>query len=358
MDVIDMNKVNKRFITMAIGIILLVIALLMSKFNLIRFILCLLSIILLTYSNQLERSNKKVFIPLFVIIFFLFIVSLDYLVVGAFKKPPILSYSIVSTNYGSVYNAIGYRVWSCKDKSFKVDTLYKQGFYCEKEAMSAESINNVLSSVYYNFDNYKDTYIKVIGRVSGVLDNNSFYMQMFKEENNLIKFDDTVKLYVEFDYANKDVSSLAVNSVVTVLGKIDRKDNNNIYMIDSSFTKESVSSGDVIFGAETNVYCEYERQLWFQTSDNIFYKSCIEDVNLKINDNVYNLQNAIQNNLITLSEIMDEASGYQTQSKDNSKIYKFNDFNMLVCDPNVSRDVIIGRTEMGFSDGYCNVTNN
>ena len=72
MDVIDMNKVNKRFITMAIGIILLVIALLMSKFNLIRFILCLLSIILLTYSNQLERSNKKVFIPLFVIIFFLF----------------------------------------------------------------------------------------------------------------------------------------------------------------------------------------------------------------------------------------------------------------------------------------------
>ena len=348
-----MNKVNKRFITMAIGIVLLVIALLMSKFNLIRVIICLLSIVLLTYSNQLERTNKKLFIPLFVIIFTFFVIALDYLVVGAFKKTPIFTYSIVSTGKGTVYNAIGYRVWSCENKTFKVDPLYKLGYYCEKETMSAESINNVLSNVVSNFDNYKDSYAKIIGRVSGINDDNSFYMQMFKEENNLIKFDDTIKLYVQFDYTNKDVSSLAVNSIVTVLGRIDRMENNNIYMIDSSFTKENNSSGDVIFGAETNIYCEYDKELWFQTSDNIFYKSCIEDVNLRINNSIYNLQNAIQNDLISLDEIKDEASGYQTQSKDDSKIYKFKDFNMLVCDPNSSRDIIIGKTGMDFSDGYC-----
>ena len=352
-----MNIVNKRFISMAIGILLLAVALLMSKFNLVRAILCIISIIILTYSNQLERTNKKFFIPAFVIIFTLFVIALDYLVVGAFKKSPIFSYSIVTTQYGTVYNALGYRVWSCKDNTFKVDPLYKQGYYCEKETMNAESINNVLSTIVNDFDNYEGTYVKVVGRVSGILDDKTFYMQMFKEEDNLIRFDETTKLYVEFDYNNKEVSSLSKNTIVTVLGKIDRKEYNNIYMIDSTFTKESVSSSDVLFGAETNAYCEYDKQLWFQTTDNIFYKSCIEDVNLKINDNLYNLQNAIQNNLITLQEIEDEALGYQTQSKDNSRIYKYKDFNMLICDPNVSRDIIIGRTEMDFSDGYCNVSN-
>ena len=350
-----MNKVNKRFITMALGVLLLVVALLMSKFNLIRAILCILSIIILTYSNQLERTKKKVFIPLFVIIFTFFVIALDYLTVSAFKKSPIFAYSIVTTKYGTVYNAMGYRVWSCKDNTFKVDPLYKQGYYCEKETMNAENINNVLSTIVNNFDDYKDTYVKVVGRVSGKNDN-SFYMQMFKEYEGLIKFDDTVKLNVEFTYANKDFNSLSVNSIVTVLGRIEKMEGNEIFMIDASFTKESTSSGDVIFGAETNIYCEYGKQLWFQTSDNIFYKSCIEDVNLKINDNLYNLQNAIQNNLITLDEIKEEATGYLTQSKDESKMYKFKDFNMLVCDPNTSRDVIIGRLEMDFSDGYCNVT--
>ena len=353
-----MNKVKKRFISMAIGIILLLIALLMNKFGLLRAILCVLSIIILTYSNQLERTNKKVFIPLFVIIFTLFVVALDYLSVITFKKAPIITYSIVSGNSGTVYNALGYRVWSCKDKTFKVDPLYKLGYYCDKEAMSAESINNVLSTIASNFDDYKDSYVKIIGRVSGKVDDNSFYMQMYKEDNNIIRFDDTIRLYVSFDYKNKDISSLSTNSIVTVMGKIDRNENNNIYMIDSTFTKESTSSNDAVFGAETNIYCEYEKQLWFQTSDNIFYKSCIEDVNLKINNNVYNLQNAIQNDLITVEEIMDEASGYQTQSKDGSRIYKFNDFNMMVCDPKTSRDIIIGRVEMDFSDGYCNNTNN
>lgn len=353
-----MNKVNKRFIAMTIGIILLGIALLMSKFGLLRVILCIVSIIILTYSNQIERTNKKVFIPIFVIIFSFFVIALDYLVVCAFKKAPIFAYSIVTTNYGSVYNAMGYRVWSCKDNTFKVDPLYRQGYYCEKETMNAENINNVLSTIVENFNQFEGTYVKVVGRVSGKVDDNSFYMQMFKEVDGLIRFDDTMRLIVQFDYKNKDVSNLAVNSIVTVLGRIDRNENNNIYMIDSSVTKETVSSGDVIFGAETNIYCEYGKQLWFQTSDNIYYKSCIEDVNLKINDSIYNLQNAIQNNLITLEEIKDDASGYKTQSKDGSRIYKYNDFSIMVCDQNTSRDVIVGRVEMDFTDGYCNIPTN
>ena len=352
-----MNIVKKRFISLIIGILLLVIALWMNGFNLLRAILCILSIITLTYSFQLERENKKVFMPLLIIFFSLFVIALDYLVVSAFKKTPILSYSIVTSNYGTVYNAVGYRVWKCKDETFKVDPLYKLGYFCQKESLSTENINNVLSTIANNFDDYKDTYVKVIGRVSNIVNDTVFYMQMFKEDNGIIRFDETTKLYVEFNYANNNVTSLTPNSIVTVVGKIDHKENNNIYMVDSSFVKESTSSGDVVFGAEENIYCEFDKQLWFQTSDNIFYKSCIEDVNININGNQYNLQNAIKNNLITLQEIENEAKGYQEQSKDKSLIFVYNDFKILVCDPNVSRDVIVGRSSMEFSDGYCNVGN-
>ena len=352
-----MNIVKKRFISLILGIILLVVALLMNNLNLVRAILCILSIVILTYSFQLERQNKKVFIPVFVLLFTLFVVALDYLVVGAFKKVPILSYSVVTSKYGTVYNAVGYRVWKCKDDTFKLDPLYKLGYYCQKESLTSENINNVLSTVINNFDDYKDSYVKVIGRVSAVENDTSFYMQMFKEEDGIIKFDNTSKMHVEFNYGTSSVSKLTPNSIVTVIGKIDHKSGNDIYMVDSDFTTESISSGDVLFGAEENIYCEYDKQLWFQTSDNIFYKSCIEDVNLKINGNQYNLQNAIKNNLISLEEIENEANGFQEQTKDKSLLFVYNDFKMMVCDPNVSKDIIIGRTTMDFSDGYCKVSN-
>lgn len=349
-----MNVVTKRFVSLSIGIILLLIALVLNNLGLLRAMLAILSIIILTYSFQLERNNKKVFIPLFIILFTFFVIALDFLVVSAFKKTPIMSYSIVSTSSGTVYNALGYRVWSCKDKTFKVDPLYKLGYYCEKESMTAESINNVLTTIVNNFEDYQDNYVKIVGRVTKVIDDKSFYMEMYKENDNLVSFDTTYRLYVEFNYSDSSILSLNDTKLVTVIGKISKKDGNYVYMIDSSYTSEITHQGDVSFDAESNIYCEYDKELWFQTSDNIFYKSCIDDVNISINNAKYNLQYVLKNNFLTLEQIKNEALGFESQSKDNSIMYNFKDFKILVCDPNSSKDVIVGRLTMDFSDGYCN----
>ena len=92
-----MSTVSKRLLTMFIGIILIVIAFILNS-GVIRVILAVSGIVFLTISNSLERNNKKLFLSLFAIIFFCFLVSLDYLIVGAFKKSPIFSYSIIKTN--------------------------------------------------------------------------------------------------------------------------------------------------------------------------------------------------------------------------------------------------------------------
>lgn len=349
-----MSIVKKRFLTLFLGILFLVCALLLKGFEIIRLLFVLISIVLLTYSNQLERENKKLFIPLFVIIFFFFVVALDYLSVAVFKKAPILSFSIVSTTDGTIYNALGYRVWSCRNSDFKVDPLYKIGYFCQKESLTAESINNVLDDMQQNFDRYKDNYVKITGRVKQVVDNKTFIMQNYNETNNEISFKGINSLYVAFDLEQKDMANLKATTPVTVIGRISKLDGHNIYMIDSSFQSESIGNEDVSFSADSNIYCEFDKQLWFQTEDNIYYKSCIDDVNLTINDNQYNLQNAIKNNIITLQEIENEALGYQKNSKDESVIYKFKNFNILVCDPNNSKDVVVGRDTLEFSDGYCN----
>ena len=352
-----MSIVKKRLLSMLIGISLLVIALFMNGLNLLRAVFCIVSVIILTYSFQLERQNKKIFVPLFVIIFSLFVIALDYLCVTTFKRTPILAYSIVTNGSGTVYNAIGYRVWTCKDKTFKVDPLYKLGYYCEKETLKSENINNVLTNVVNDFNRYKDSYVKIIGKIKKVVNDNMFYMESYREENSVISFDSTYRLYVEFNYSNKNLSTLEENSIVTVVGKLDRIDGNYVYMIDSSFNKEVSSSGSVVFGAVENIYCEYDKELWFQTNDYIFYKSCIDDVNITIGNNQYNLQNAIKNNLITLNEIKEESLGFQQQTMDNSTIFNYKDFKILICDESKSKDIIVGRNSMDFSDGYCSNIN-
>ena len=349
-----MNIVRKRVITLLLGIIFLAIALVLNTFNLFRAILALLSIILIVYSMQLERTNKKLFITLFTIVLTFFVIGIDYLNVCIFKKTPIITTSIITNNHGSVYNSIGYRVWKCNDNDVKVDPLYKIGYYCEVDYMSAESINNVLPTIVSNFDHYKNNYVKIIGRVNSVDSDSMFSMRTYKEIDNVINYSDEYLLEVNFNYATSKISELHENDIVTVTGRVENKYGNKVTLVDAKFKDEITSQGDVYFNAESNIYCEYDKELWFQTEDNLYYRSCINDVNITINNRQYNLLNAISTGVITLQQIENESLGYESQNKDNSIMYKYKDFNILVCDPSNSRDVIVGRTTMSFTDGYCN----
>ena len=348
-----MSIVKKRIISLLLGILFLVISLALNNFNLLRVILCISSIIVLTYCMQLERNNKVIFISLFVIIMTFFTIGVDYLCACILKKTPILTLSIVSNENGSVYNAIGYRVWKCKDDSIKVDPLYRIGYYCDATYMSSESINNVLPSIINNFDHYKDNYVKIIGRVSKVVDNSSFYMETYSENTDTIFYNHEYKLHVNFNYADSKISELKENDIITVVGRVQNKDYNEVYLVDSKIKDEVTQQGDVSLDAESNIYCEYDKELWFQTDDNIYYKSCINNVNITINNRQYNLLNALSNNIITLDQIKNESYGYEKLSNDESIMYKYKDFNILVCNPSKSRDVIIGRTTMTLGDGYC-----
>lgn len=359
-----MTTENKRIFLLIIGIILILIALIINNLEILRFILCLMGIILLTIGNSLERSHNKLFIPLFAFIITLFVIASDYLVVCAFKKLPIFTYSIVTNDTAKVYNGLGYRVWVCNndDHDFKVDPLYKLGFYCSIKASTSEDINNVLKEINLNFDRYEGAYLKVTGRITNIIDNQTFTMQAYTKTDNNYEYDDTVTLNIYFNMPSSVLSNYNVNDEVLITGKIDSKETNNnkvtIKMIDSSFitsNAEDDSDDTYDFTVDNNIYCQYDKELWFETNNNIYYKSCVDDVNLKINDSEYNLMNALKNNLITLTDLENDANGYLSNSKDGSIIYTYNNFKMLVCDPQSSKDVILGKTDLSFDSGYCKV---
>ncbi len=348
-----MDIVKKRILTLILGVLFLVIALALNNLNLLRVILAITSIILLTYCLQLERNNKKVFVTLFVIVMTFFVIGLDYLTVSLFKKTPIITISIVSNEYGSVYNGIGYRVWKCNDNSIKVDPLYKIGYYCDVDYMSTESINNVLPAIMNNFEHYKNNYVKIIGRVTKIVDDTQFYMETYTESNEIITYDDKNKLSINFNYTEPKISNLNVDDIITVIGKVQNKNDNEVILVDSRFKDEVTQQGDVSLKVESNINCEYDKEYWFQAGDNNYYKSCVNSVNITIDNRNYNLSIALSNNVITLDQIKNESLGYEKQAKDNSIMYKYKDFNILVCDPSNSKDIIVGRTTMSFNDGYC-----
>ena len=209
-----MNIAKKRIISLVLGVLFLAIALLLNNFNLLRAILAFLSIVLITYSMQLERNSKKIFIPLYVIVLTFFTIGVDYLNSSLFKKTPIITTSIISNAHGTVYNAIGYRVWKCDNDQVKVDPLYKIGYYCEVDYMSAESINNALPTIASNFDHYKDNYIKIIGRVTQVDNETMFTMETYKELNNEIRYNHEFKLLVNFNIGSRKTISFFVCVVI------------------------------------------------------------------------------------------------------------------------------------------------
>lgn len=350
-----MSDVSKRLTSLFFGVLFVVFGF-VTKTIILRPILVVLGIILLTISNSIERNNKKIFIPLFFILFSLFIIALDYLIVGAFKKAPIFSYSIVKTADSTVYNAIGYRVWICNDKNntFKVDNLYKLGYYCSSYNITAENIDNILPKLYNNFELYQDAYIKVTGRISSIISNQELYMQIYDEQ-----FDDDYVLDVQFNFSTEEITKHKILDEVTLIGKVASKEGNIIKIVDSNFmTKSDISNSNLSykFDVNSNIYCAYDKELWFKLDNRVYYRSCINSIDINVNNESYDLSFALKNNIVSLDDLKDLSEGFLTNSKDESKIYIYNSFKILECNNSVNSEIILGKSSMSFDDGYCKAT--
>lgn len=100
---------------------------------------------------------------------------------------------------------------------------------------------------------------------------------------------------------------------------------------------------------------KYEKKLAF-IHDNVNYYYGNTDFRLFLTEGSYryDLETSLKNELVTLDDILTKNKNVETYRDGGSKMYYFNQFNILVCNTiNGNKDVVVGDTELKIGN-LCN----
>lgn len=354
---------NKNYLLIAISLILILISLLINRVNAIRPIICVIASLILAFTiNNLFSLKKTKTIPYFIILIILTII-LDGIVVTVFKRIPIYSYNIITNNNTIVYNAIGIRVWQCDKDDYTnlyVDPFYQKGYTCNTDDLETIDSNSFLNSIVENYDEYKNQYVKIKGKISKKSSQTYIEMQPYETTditvNGYVTFADNITLRIFFESNESALDSYDVYDEITIVGEIKNLDKSNdkyiIYMSNSKVVSDKNLNNFTISAVSKNS-CNDEKNLVYKDDKNI-YTYCLTDIIVSFDlENQYELVTALSANKISITDLYKDALNEETNEEDGSTMYHFKDYNVLVCNSTKSNDIILGSSNMTFSSVSC-----
>lgn len=358
---------KKRIINSLItilGLFLMLISYGKQSLKYYRIVLLCIGFILFLIGFVLLFRKKIRNIPLFIIFCIVITFLFDSIIAITFSRIPIFSYNVITNNNSRVYNAIGYRVWACEGKPFKVDTLYKLGYYCDVKDMEEMNSNAFLGEVVDRYDDYKNKYIKINGKISRKEGINYIEMQSYQSTevslNGYVSFADNVTLRVVFKNGANELSSYDIYDNITVVGKIwylrETTDNKYIvYMDDSKIIDEvDYNNFEIIITDQDN--CELDRKLLHKAADYNLYSSCLNNVIVKFNkDNIYEISSVLSSGKLSINNILNKKLDIQKESGTENELYIYEKFNIIKCSESTGGDIIIGNKLLTFENAYCGV---
>lgn len=363
------KKVDKNYLI--IGIIICLIAYLIKKFSVFRLILILLGSLLISISifkpNKKSQKNIKLF-PICFIVIIILCMLIDSIVVVTFSKVPIFTYNITNSNNARVYNAIGYRVWQCDKTSYdnlKVDPFYNKGYSCDANDIEEIDSNSFLNSVIENYNDYKNNYVKIKGKISKK--NAQNYIEMQPYENNVITlngyvtFADNITLRIIFNNTETKLDQYDVYDEIVVIGIVKNmekeQDKYVVYMYDSKIVSKTQYDKFEISPTK-EVECT-EQSILYSNETNDIYSYCLESIVVSYDENKYELTSALSSNKIKINDLFNEPL-LTEQDEFENKLYKFDDYAVIECNPKTSKDIILGTENMTFENVVCsnNMTEN
>lgn len=348
-------------ILISLSIIFIILIYIINNASFIRPLLWIISTILLTAAF---RVNKKMhIIRLFIIFFCLFALSLalDGTIAALLKRIPAYSYNITTNNKTRVYNSLGVRVWQCdiNKEEYKVDVFYNKGYLCNAEDLSAIDSNSFLNSIVENYDDYHNQYVKIVGKVSKKNGHNYLEMQPYTESENKIngyvEFANNITLRAIFSPPEKELDNYDIYDEITIIGKVKNLDkSSNQYVIYMYETK--VVSTISLSGYQINVVKEdtcSDKNKIYSTDTNDIYTYCIKDIIVSYPDSHNELVDSLSSNKILIEDLYSDPNEVLSNEDDNSALYKMDNYNILVCDPEYSKDIIIGPPNLNFKSTKC-----
>lgn len=346
-----------------ISFIILTISIIINNSHAIRPILWIISIILLSLNIGLSNKNKTSHI--IIMILFLFIISLfiDSILVYTFKRIPVFSYNIITTKKTVVYNSLGMRVWQCNKDDYNdliIDAFYQKGYMCDAKDIDAIDSNSFLNSIVVNYNEYKNNYVKIRGKISKKTGQNYIEMRPYENTeitvNGYVAFTDNITLRIIFKENEPLLDNYDIYDEITIVGIVKNLENESnkhiVYMYDSKVIG-NINLNEYVITATQETKCSKEVEPIFNNEQNNVYTYCLAEIIVSYPKNKYELASSLSSNKITVKEIYTNPLSIETREEDNSKIYRFDDYSVLVCDEELSKDIFIGYKKMKFKDVQC-----
>lgn len=354
------NKI-KIDIRCIIGLILCLIAYLIKSFSVFRLLLILIGTFLITFS--LFSSTKKSFKFILLNYFFLILICLilDTIVVVTFSRVPIFTYNITSTKNARVYNALGYRVWQCNKDNYdnlKVDAFYNKGYSCDALDIEEIDSNSFLNSIVENYESYKNNYVKIRGKISKKNAQNYIEMQPYENNsitlNGYVTFADNITLRVIFNNSEDKLDQYDVYDEIVIVGIIKNMEKEDdkyvVYMYDSKLVS-NVQYDSYQISVTKEQECT-EQSILYSSDSNDIYSYCLDSIVISYDESKYELTSALSGNKIKIEDLFNNPLEVEQDDKEN-KLYKFDNYAIVECNPKLSKDIIIGTENMTLTDAIC-----
>lgn len=339
---------KKRLIfILGLGLSFLILPFLINISSILRFISLIIGIILITLGYIKKEKRNIVLVFLLPIILITLSYSIDIFLLYEVKRIPIFVISIKSSDKVSVYNSFFYRVYDC-NKELVIDYGYKKNYVCDYSYLELMDVNNILANPKESYKDYKNKFIKVVGKISKISGRESIWLSLYALSNN------SLNGYVNFNLNNnikintfESLSRYRIYDYITVIGRVSSIDHNTINLSDTILIPSNIYDTytfEVINGSNVLSNLVWEKDFYYYGLDsiNVMYDE----------DNIYELSYLLTDEKITWEELKKDLEEEIVKEEDTFlyKKYKGRDFTLVECEDNKK---IVANKDIKRIDNIC-----
>ncbi len=315
---------KSKIIIFIIGLILLIIPFMLNFYSIYKLLAIGLGIILLDVCFVLNKKTNIFLIIYLPILLIIITYSIDYIKTYTLKLSPIYVLENKINNNVSIYNSVLYRVYKCEN-NYIFDNNYKKDFPCDTKLIENIDINKLLNEPQKNYNEYKNNFIKVSGKISKINGNSTLELQEYKKSDNSIngyvEFNNSSKLIV--DISNNIINKYKVYDYITIVGLVKSYNNNEITLVNTKIEDNDLYNNYKIEVIEKSK-CDEDYSLYM----NNYYSKCINNIYIDYGIDIYELSYAIDDGKIKIDELINKGT-YESYNK--NKLYKYDKFKLLAC---------------------------
>ncbi len=353
------KKSKRNNVYLVIGILSFLIALIINRPTVIRLLLTLISVGFIVLYISIKGIKRNVLVTIGIL---LLTIVIDSIISSLFIRIPIYAYNIANSGNVRVYSSFGYRIWQCDKKDYKnlkVDVFYNKGYVCNPDDIEEIDSNSFLNAVIENYDEYKNNYVKIKGKISKKNSQNSIEMQPYEQNsitvNGYVTFADNITLKIMFNDNIKELDLYDIYDEITVIGVVK-----NLEHLDDQFivylsecrlvSQASYSKYSIVINKEST--CSSENSILYTTDNDELYSYCLDEIIVDYGENKYELSHALSSGKLDIDSLYKKSISVDSNT-DGDELYNFKDYNILKCNKNNNKMVVIGPKDMSLDTIKC-----